>query len=100
MSNPEIVEEIAWTETVEISLDHFRLDVVNEWFITHFQKLTDQELDSPLFKIVDEFARNKNPLVLDANLLGSSSKPLNLGFIYKLFYRLGNSLLAVAQVYA
>ena len=42
LSDTKVVEEISWTETVEISLDHFRLDAMNEWFITHFNKVNPE----------------------------------------------------------
>lgn len=50
--------------------------------------------------MANEFARNQNQLIVDAHFMGGSSKPQNLGFVYKMFYRLESSELAVAEVYA
>lgn len=99
-TNIEIIEEQQWTEVVEISLDHYRLDLADKLFISKYQQLTPDDMKSTLFKMVDQYARNHNQILLNAERLGGASKPQNLGFVYKIFYVLPSSELVVAEIYA
>ena len=99
-SNIEVIEELSWTETIEISLDHYRLDLADQLFITKYQKLLPEDMKTSLFRMVDRYTRNNNPMLMNADILGAVSKPQNLGFIYKIFYVLPTSELVIAEIYA
>ena len=58
-------------------------------------------MSTTFFRMVDQYARNKNPMLLNAEILGAASKPQNLGFIQKIFYKLREtSELFVVEIYA
>ena len=99
-SDNEIIEEISWSEIVAIALDHFRLDTANQWFISHFTKLSQEELEDPFMNVINEYALTQNSLPEDTHLIGIMSRPQNLGYFYRLIYRLKSTELAYAEVYA
>lgn len=49
--------------------------------------------------LVDQFSRNRNPVLKDAKILRVSTKPQNLGFSYIIYYILSNSLVCSVEVY-
>ncbi len=49
--------------------------------------------------MVDQYIRNRNQLVLDAKILSVSYKPQNLGFSYRVDYKLSDSRAIEFEVY-
>ena len=49
--------------------------------------------------MVDQYVRNRNPLLLDAKILGVSYKPQNLGFVYLIDYKLSDSRAVEYEIY-
>ena len=100
-SDIEVIEEISWSEIVAIALDHFRLDAANQWFVTHFTKLSKEEREDRFMDLINDYAiAQYNLPAATTTLLGIQSRPQNLGFFYRLIYRLNTSELAYAEIYA
>lgn len=87
-SNNADMEEANFSEMVEISLDHYKLNQFDEMFIMNYQKLSEAELrGSSRVRMVIEYLYQSQTMLKDAELLGACSKAYSLGFLYKVFFR-------------
>jgi hypothetical protein len=60
-------------------------------FILNYQMLSDDDLHTdPNFRLVLHSLLNSNVTLSAAALIGAAQKPLGLGFIYHVFFRLQN----------
>lgn len=94
------LRETAFAEVETISLDHYRLDEFEKLFIMNYQKLTDEELKNDgNFLLVLQALRNGNATLARSTLVGAAQKPLGLGYLFHLFFRLEDGSLDRAEVY-
>ncbi len=97
-SNNVDMTEINFSELIEVSLDHYKLDQFDEMFIMNYQKLSEQELRSnSKLRIALSFLYNTKKIGADSQFLGAAYKPYGLGFLYKTFFRLGLSQEIIAS---
>jgi len=58
-------------------------------FILNFQKLSDNDLRTdPNFRLAYSNLINTNSTLRSASLIGAAQKPLGLGFVYNIYFRL------------
>ena len=58
-------------------------------FILNFQKLSDNDLRTdPNFRLAYNSLINTNATLKSAALIGAAQKPLGLGFVYNVYFRL------------
>lgn len=100
-SNNVDLSEIDFSEMVEISLDHYRLDQFDQLFIMNYQKLSEDDLrTNSKLRIVLSYLHNSRKIDETSKILGAASKPLGLGFLFKVFVRTGLSQqIQAAEVY-
>jgi len=69
-------------------------------FVLNFQKLSENELKKDTnFRLAAQYLANTNKDLGSADLIGAAQKPLSLGYIYHIFFRLVNSTIVEAEVY-
>ena len=91
------VSEISWNEVVEVDLKHINY---MQLFVEEYQRVSGSQLEeNNYFNMIDTYARNRNQALVEAEVLGVAYKPQNLGFNYKIFYKLRNSELISVEVY-
>jgi hypothetical protein len=99
-SNAANLVETLFGEVETISLDHYRLDEFEKMFILNYQILTDDDLRTdPNFRLILNSLRNANTTLKTASLIGAAQKPLSLGFVYHVFFRLASGEIDRAEVY-
>lgn len=58
-------------------------------FILNFQKLSDNDLRTdPNFRLAYNNLINTNSTLRTASLIGAAQKPLGLGFVYNVYFKL------------
>jgi hypothetical protein len=99
-SNNVDLNEIDFSEIVEISLDHYRLNQFDDMFIMNYQKLSEIEFrTNTKVRMVLNFLHDTQQIT-DSELLGAAYKPYGLGFLYKIFLTIGaQRQLTTAEVY-
>jgi hypothetical protein len=99
-TNPANLIESTFGEIATISLDHYRLDDFEKMFILNYQILSDDDLHTdPNFRLVLHSLFNSNATLSSASLIGAAQKPLGLGFIYHLYFRLQSGEIDRIEVY-
>lgn len=69
-------------------------------FILNYQILSDDDLRTdPNFRLILNSLRNANITLKSASLIGAAQKPLSLGFVYHVFFRLDSGEIDRAEVY-
>ena len=69
-------------------------------FVEEYQRISGSQLEeNKYFIMIDTYARNRNPTLVEAQILGVAYKPQNLGFNYKIFYKLKSSELVSVEIY-
>lgn len=82
-------EEVTFSEVEEVSLDHYRLDEFEKLFITNYQRLSEVDIKSDTnFRLVLQYILNNNATLNAASLIGAAMKPLSLGYLYHVYFRL------------
>lgn len=89
LKNAANIVETSFSQVQTISLDHYRLDQFEKMFILNFQKLSDSDLHTdPNFRLAYINLVNTNATLRSASLIGAAQKPLGLGFVYNIYFRL------------
>lgn len=69
-------------------------------FILNFQKLSDNDLRTdPNFRLAYNNLINTNSTLRTASLIGAAQKPLGLGFVYNVYFKLITGEVSKVQVY-
>ena len=91
------IAEVSWNEILEVDLKHINF---MELYVEQYHRLAGSELKSNnYFAMVDSYSRHRNSILTGALILGVGYKPQNLGFNYRVFYKLTNSLIVAVEVY-
>lgn len=99
-ANSANLAETTFGEVQTISLDHYRLDEFEKLFILNYQVLSDDDLHTdPNFRLVLHSLINANATLAKSSLIGAASKPLGLGFVYHVYFRLDSGELDRVEVY-
>lgn len=88
-----------FTELIEISMKDNNLKdmrILTEKYV----KIDPKQYQSNRYLLmVDQFIKNRNPILKNSRIIGAGYKPQNLGFNYKLTYKTEDSKLIEFEVY-
>lgn len=84
--------EVLFGEVETIALDHYRLDEFEKLYISNYQKMTDFEIKNDNnFRLAYQYLTMANLKLGNFSLIGVASKPLNLGYLYNMYFKTDNS---------
>lgn len=85
--------ELLFTQLIELTMKDYSLKEI-KLLADIYQRISSSNYKSNrYFTMVDQYAKNRNPILKNSKILGARFKPQNLGFNFKITYKTEDSRL-------